>query len=123
MEKDPLTEKLTGAAIDVHRVLGPGLLESAYESCLSHELSLRDVSFRRQVPIGVRYKDVDLDCGYRADLIVGNSVIVEIKAVERLTNLHEAQILTYLRLADLPTGLLINFNTTVLKNGIRRFVV
>ena len=123
MERDPLTEKIIGAAIDVHCALGPGLLESAYESCLSHELSLRNVSFRRQVPISVRYKGVDLDCGYRTDLIVGDSVVVEIKAVERLTSLHEAQILTYLRLADLPTGLLMNFNTTVLKNGIKRFVI
>jgi GxxExxY protein len=123
MDRDPITERIIGAAIEVHRALGPGLLESAYETCLSHELSGRAVSFRRQVPIPVRYKGIDLDCGYRADLVVEDEVVVEIKTVERLTALHEAQLLTYLKLAGLRTGLLINFNTAVLKDGVKRLVI
>jgi GxxExxY protein len=123
MDRDPITERIIGAAIAVHRALGPGLLESAYEACLCHELADAGISLRRQVPIPVRYKDVDLDCGYRADLVVEDAVIVEIKAVDRLAPLHQAQLLTYLKLANLTTGLLINFNTTVLKDGLKRFVL
>jgi GxxExxY protein len=123
MDRDPITERIIGAAIAVHRALGPGLLESAYEACLCHELADAGISFRCQVPIPVRYKDVDLDCGYRADLVVEDAVIVEIKAVDRLAPLHQAQLLTYLKLANLTTGLLINFNTTVLKDGLKRFVL
>jgi len=123
MSSDPVTERIIGAAIDVHKALGPGLLESAYETCLCHELAIRNISFQKQVPIAVVYKDMRLDCGFRADIIVDSSVVVEIKAVERLMGIHDAQLLTYLRLAQISTGLLINFNTSLLKDGIRRLVV
>ncbi|KJS38447.1 MAG: GxxExxY protein [Rhodospirillaceae bacterium BRH_c57] len=109
-------------AINVHRALGPGLLESAYEHCLGHELHLNGIEFARQVPLPIRYKDTDLECGYRLDLVVENVLLLELKAVDGLTPLHDAQIITYLRLSGLKTGLLMNFNTTMLKNGIRRFV-
>ena len=115
-----LTEKIIGAAIEVHRVLGPGLLESAYEACLAHELALRRVTFKRQQELPVTYKDVRLDCGYRLDLIVEGRVIVEIKAVERILAIHEAQLLTYLRLSRLKWGLLLNFHASALRHGIRR---
>lgn len=123
MDRDPLTERIIGAAIEVHRTLGPGLLESAYEACLCRELAAAGISFRRQVPIPVRYKEVDLDCGFRADLVVEEEVMVEIKAIDRVAPLHQAQLLTYLKLAKLTKGLLINFNTTVLKDGVKRFVL
>jgi GxxExxY protein len=117
---DLLTEKIIGFAIEVHRHLGPGLLESAYEECLCHELSLNGLVFQRQVPLPVTYKSVHLDCGYRLDIVVENHVIVELKAVERLMPIHEAQLITYLKLSGIPTGLLLNFNTPVLREGIRR---
>jgi GxxExxY protein len=117
---DPLTEKIIGFAIEVHRHLGPGLLESAYEECLCHELSQDGLVFRRQVPLPVVYKSVRLDCGYRLDVVVENSVVVELKAVERLVPIHEAQLITYLKLSGIPTGLLLNFNIPVLREGIRR---
>lgn len=119
-QNDPLTERIIGFAIEVHRHLGPGLLESAYEECLCHELSQDGVVFQRQVPLPVVYKSVRLDCGYRLDIVVENSVIIELKAVERLLPIHEAQLITYLKLSGVPTGLLLNFNTPVLKEGIRR---
>jgi GxxExxY protein len=109
-----------GAAIEVHRALGPGLLESAYEECLCHELGLRAITFRRQVPLSVRYKTVSLECGYRVDLVVEDKLILELKTVEKILPVHEAQLLTYLRLSGTQTGLLINFNVPVLKNGVRR---
>jgi GxxExxY protein len=114
---------IIGSAIEVHRVLGPGLLESAYEECLSRELSLRNVPFERQRPLPVDYKGVRLDCGYRLDLLVAETVVVEIKAVEALLPIHEAQLLTYLRLGGWQVGLLINFNVPVLRDGIRRRVL
>ena len=117
-----LTEKIIGAAIEVHKVLGPGLLESAYEGCLAHELSLTNMAFQRQVPLPVKYKSLQLDCGYRLDFLVENTVVVELKAVEALQPIHEAQLLTYLKLGQWPIGLLINFNVPVLKNGIRRIM-
>jgi GxxExxY protein len=117
---DPLTEKIIGFAIEVHRHLGPGLLESAYEECLCHELSQDGLVFQRQVPLPVVYKSVHLDCGYRLDIVVENRVIIELKAVERLMPIHEAQLITYLKLSGIPTGLLLNFNTAVLREGIRR---
>lgn len=123
VENDPLTEQVIGAAIEVHRELGPGLLESAYEECLCHELSLRGIAFKRQVPIPVSFKGVRLDCGYRVDILVPDRLVIELKAVERLTGVHEAQVLTYLRLSGVPTGLLINFYSNVLKAGIRRLMV
>jgi GxxExxY protein len=107
----------------VHKVLGPGMLESAYEECLSYELCQLGLSIERQKPIPVVYKNIKLDCGYRIDLLVENQIIVELKSIEMLAPIHEAQILTYLRFAGIKVGLLINFNITVLKNGIRRFVL
>jgi len=117
-----ITEKIIGAAMEVHRVIGPGLLESSYEACLCRELEIQGLRFARQVLLPVRYKDIDLDCGYRMDLVVEESVIVEIKAVEGILPIHEAQLLTYLRLTGQRVGLLINFNVPVLKQGVRRLV-
>jgi len=119
---DKLTEAIIGGAIAVHRVLGPGLLESAYEKCLSLELAQAGIGFQRQEPLPIIYKGVRLDCGYRIDLVVERSIIVEIKAVERLMPVHEAQLLSYLKLADKRVGLLMNFHVPVLKNGLRRIV-
>lgn len=115
-----LTQKVIGACIDLHRHLGPGLLESAYEECLCYELAQLGIRFERQKPLPVKYKSVSLDCGYRLDLVIENRVIVELKAVENLLPIHEAQLLTYLKLSGLTLGLLINFNVPVLKNGIKR---
>ena len=115
-----ITEKVIGCGIEVHRALGPGLLESAYESCLCYELSQAGLTFERQVELPVSYKDVFLDCGYRMDVVVENLVVLEIKAVERLIPIHEAQLLSYLKLAGKPVGLLLNFHSAVLKNGIKR---
>jgi len=115
-----LSNQVIGAAIEVHRVLGPGLLESAYEECLCRELLLREVPFERQVALPVEYKGLRLDCGYRLDVVVGNLVVVELKSVEKLEPIHEAQLLTYLRLSHLWLGLLINFNVELLKQGIKR---
>jgi len=114
------SETVIGACIEVHRHLGPGLLESAYEQCLSHELSLRKLKFVRQLMLPVNYKGIHLDCGYRLDLIVENSLLLELKAVERLLPVHQAQLLTYLKLTGLKVGLLINFNVVTLKDGLRR---
>jgi GxxExxY protein len=121
--EEKLTEEIIGSAIEVHRVLGPGLLESAYEECLCHELNLRRISFRRQVDLPVEYKGVKLDCKYRMDLVVEDAVVVEVKAVERLLPVHEAQLLTYLRLSTRRVGLLLNFNVSVLRTGIVRKVL
>jgi GxxExxY protein len=119
-QRDSLTEKVIGAAIEVHRALGPGLLESAYEECLCYELSAAGLVFRKQVELPVLYKKVKLDCGYRMDIVVSESLVLEIKTVEKLLPIHQAQLLTYLRLSGLSTGLLMNFNVPVLKNGIKR---
>ena len=121
MEKDPVTERIIGCAIEVHRNLGPGLLESAYESCLAHELAMQRIPLQTQVPIPIEYKGVRLDCGYRIDLLIADKVIVELKCVERMTGVHEAQILTYMRLAKVEIGLLINFNVRRLVDGIKRY--
>ena len=118
-----LTEKIIACAMEVHRYLGPGLLESAYEECLCHELDLHGVSFERQRPLPLEYKGVKLDCGYRMDIVVNNRVVTELKCVERITSIHEAQLLTYLRLSKIKTGLIINFYTGVLKHGIKRLVL
>jgi GxxExxY protein len=123
IENDPLTEKIIGLAIEVHRQLGPGLLESAYEECVCYELKQSGFAFARQVALPVVYKAVRLDCGYRLDVVVENKVILELKTVERLMPVHEAQVLTYLKLSGIRVGLLINFNTAVLKDGIRRLVL
>jgi GxxExxY protein len=118
-----LTEAIIGSAMEVHRALGPGLLESTYEMCLCRELSIRGLGFERQVPIAVEYKGVKLDCGYRADVVVEDSVLVEIKAIDSLVSIHEAQLLSYLKLGGWKIGLLINFNVELLKHGIRRRVL
>jgi GxxExxY protein len=115
-----ITERIIGGAIEVHRHLGPGLLESAYEECLCHELALAGLRFERQVPLPVLYKTVHVDCGYRIDVLVEDRVIVELKCVERLLPIHEAQTLTYLKLKDFRLGLLINFNVPVLTQGVKR---
>lgn len=120
---EKLTEKVIGAAIEVHRHLGPGLLESAYESCLCYELIRRDLSFERQKHLAIDYKEIQIDCGYRLDIVIDDRVIVETKSVTAIGPIHEAQILTYLKLSRIRIGLLINFNELILKNGIRRFVL
>jgi GxxExxY protein len=114
---EELTQEIIGAAIDVHKALGPGLLESAYEECLCHELRLRHLSFQRQIPVPVKYKDVNLDCGYRIDILVENAVILELKCVEKLLPVHDAQLLTYLKLTGKTVGLILNFYTEVLTRG------
>ena len=122
-ENDSLTEKFIGFGIEVHRQLDPGLLESAYEECLCFELKQAEIAFRRRVPLPVSYKSVRLDCGYRLDLVIEGRLIVELKTVERLLPIHEAQLLTYMKLSGIRTGLLLNFNTAVLKDGIRRLML
>lgn len=122
-KENKITGNIIGAAIDVHRILGPGLLESAYEACLLYELRLRKLKVESQKAIPVFYKDVMLDCGYRADLVVEDQVIVEIKSVAGIIAIHDAQILSYLKLSDCKYGLLINFNVKLLRDGIRRFKV
>ena len=123
MDRDPLTEQVIGCAIEVHRALGPGLLEAVYEECLCHELHENGLGFQRQIPVPVTYKAVNLETGFRADLVIEKELLIEIKAVERLLPVHQAQVLTYLKLSGIPKGLLLNFNTRVIKDGIRRFVM
>ena len=123
MDINQITEQIIGAAIEVHRALGPGLLESAYEECLARELALRQIPFERQKPIPLTYKDAVIDIGFRLDMIVDSQVVVELKAVDALQPIHEAQVLTYLKLTGKQAALLINFNTQVLHNGIRRLVM
>ena len=120
---DEITKYIIGAAIEVHKVLGPGLLESAYEACLCEELLAKGLSFIRQHNLEINYKGTKIDCGYRLDLIVENKVIVELKSVDKLIPLHDAQLISYLRLSKKNVGLLINFNVLVLRNGIRRKVL
>ena len=122
MDYNKTTESIIGAAIEVHRELGPGLLESTYEACLAYELMERGLKVERQKTLPVKYRGVNLDCGYRIDLLVENLVIVELKVVERLEAIHEAQLLSYLKLSGAPIGLLLNFNVIVLRRGIRRLV-
>jgi GxxExxY protein len=122
MEFDELSQRVIGLAIEVHRELGPGLLESAYEECLAYEFSQAGISFKRQVPQPVRYKGRTLDCGYRLDFVVERRLVIELKAVEQILPIHEAQLITYLKLSGIHVGLLINFNVAVLKHGLRRFV-
>ena len=123
MELNDITGEIIGAAMEVHKILGPGLLESAYEECLSYELMQRGLKIEQQKPIPIVYKDIKLECGYRMDLLVENQVIVELKAQDAILPVHEAQVLTYLRFAQKKIGLLINFDVTVLKNGIKRFIL
>ena len=121
-QEDKFSKEIIGAAIEVHRNLGPGLLESAYEECLCRELFIRHLTFERQKPLPLSYKGVKLDCGYRLDIVVEGLVILELKAVDRIEPIHEAQLLTYLKLSNLKLGILINFNVPILKNEIKRIV-
>lgn len=123
MEFDELPKRAIGCALEVHRTLGPGLLESAYRHCRARELSLAQLPFRMELPLPIEYKGVLLDCGYRMDVVVNDVLLLELKSVEALLPIHEAQILSYMRLAKIPTGLLINFNVLKLKNGLKRFVL
>ncbi len=121
--RDPLTERIIAFAIEVHRALGPGLLESAYEECLDHELSVAGIPYERQVPLPVVYKQVRLDIAYRMDFVVEKRLVLELKTVDKLAAIHDAQLLTYLRLSGYPVGLLMNFNVPVLKDGLKRIVL
>jgi GxxExxY protein len=121
-EQDFLARQIVDSAFAVHRVLGPGLLESVYEQCLAHELAVRGIQVARQVAAPVVYRDTRMDTGFRMDLLVGGLVVVEVKAVEKIAPIHEAQLLTYLRLAGYRVGLLINFNVTLIKDGIKRMI-
>ena len=123
MDINKLTSEVIGAAIEVHKILGPGLLESAYEECLCHEFGLRAMPHERQKELPIEYKGVTLDCGYRLDVVVAKMLILELKACERLEPIHEAQLLTYLKLTGIKIGLLINFNVPVLKQGIKRLAL
>ena len=123
MEFDDLSHRVSGCAIEVHRELGPGLLESAYEQCLAHERARNGIPFKLQYPQPVEYKGIQLDCGYRIELLVDDPLILELKSVDKLTGIHEAQLLTYMKLSNIRTGLLINSNVTKLKEGIKRFVL
>jgi len=120
MEKDPFTRRVIGCAIEVHRELGPGLLESSYQRCLAHELHLNHIPFKLEHPMPVEYKGVHIDCGYRIDILVDDRLVLELKAVEELRPIHKAQLLTYMKLAKIRTGLLINFHVQRLTSGIQR---
>jgi GxxExxY protein len=120
---EDLTREIIGAAIEVHKIVGPGLLEGVYEECLCRELELRKLSFDRQLMVPINYKGVALDCGYRLDVVVENTVILELKSVERIHPIFEAQLLTYMRLLQKPVGLLVNFNVPILRSGIVRKVL
>lgn len=122
-KRDLLTEKVIGCAIEVHRVLGPGLLESSYQKCLAYELSHCELNFQVECAMPVKYKEVQLDCGYRLDVVIENRLILELKAVEAFKDIHAAQLLTYMKLAKIETGLLINFNVGRLVDGVRRFKI
>jgi GxxExxY protein len=122
MDTNAITDRIIGAAIDVYRALGPGLLESAYEACLAYEIRQRGLECRRQVRIPIKYKGVKLDCGYRLDMVVNSAVIVEVKAIEKFDAIHTAQVITYLKLMQCQVGLLLNFNVGRLTQGIRRII-
>ncbi|MEA2068852.1 MAG: GxxExxY protein [Verrucomicrobiota bacterium] len=123
MQFDELSNKVIGCALNVHRELGPGLLESTYEQCLCYELSKAGIQFERQKELPVQYQDVMIDCGYRIDTLVENRLIIELKSVEQLQRIHEAQLLTYMKLSAIQIGLLINFNSVLLRDGIKRLVL
>jgi GxxExxY protein len=122
MEDNKITEKIIGAAIEVHRALGPGLLESAYQECLFFELKSIGLNVKKEVSLPIIYKEIKLDHGYRIDLLVEEKIVLELKTVEKFTDVHSAQILTYMKLGNYPLGLLVNFHTKLLKNGIKRFI-
>ncbi len=121
--EEKLTKEIIGAAMEVHRGLGPGLLESAYEECLCHEFTLRGISFKRQKPLPIEYKSIKLDCGYRIDIVVEDKVILELKCADSITPLHEAQLLTYLRLSGVKIGLILNFHVSFMRDGVKRMVL
>ena len=123
MKFDDLSNKVIGCALSVHRELGPGLLESTYEQCLCYELSKAGIQFERQKEFPVRYQGVEIDCGYRIDLLIEGTLIIELKSVDKLERIHEAQLLTYMKLSNVEIGLLINFNSVLLRDGIRRMVL
>jgi len=122
MDINKLSSRIIGAAIEVHKALGPGLLESAYEECICYELDLGGLSLERQKPLAIQYKEIDLDCGYRLDVVVENAIILELKSCDKIEPIHEAQLLTYLRLSGLKLGLLLNFNVPLMRDGIVRIV-
>ena len=122
IRKGSLTDQVLGLAIEVHKTLGPGLLESAYEECLCYEFQQSGMAFKRQLSLPVKYKEINLECGYRIDILVEDALILEIKAVRTMQHIYEAQILTYMKLTGIQTGLLINFNVPVLRDGIKRIV-
>lgn len=119
---DELTDKVIGSTIRVHRELGPGLLESAYQECLFYVLKKEELSVEKEKPIPIKFEDVELDCGYRLDLLVENRLVLELKSVESLNKVHFAQVLSYLKLGNFPLGLLLNFNVSLMKNGIKRVI-
>lgn len=123
MEYSKLADEVIGRAIEVHRSLGPGLMESTYEECLAYELKIHGISFKRQVALPVFYKEIRLDCGYRIDMLVENQIILEIKSVETVKDIHKAQVLTYMKLAQIKHGFLINFNVKYLKKGLKSFIL
>jgi len=123
MDFDDLSNRVIGAALEVHKCLGAGLLESAYEAALAYELTEHDIGFQQQVILPVQYKGVEIDCAYRIDLLIEKALIIELKAVEKILPIHQAQLMTYMKLANIKTGLLINFNTKLLKDGIKRVVL
>lgn len=118
-----LSNKVIGCAIEVHKTLGPGLLESTYQQCLAHELKINQIEFKPEYPLSVKYKDISLNCGYRLDLLVENQIILELKSVDQLKGIHEAQLSTYMKLANIKQGFLINFNVKQLKQGLKSFVL
>ena len=122
MDTNTLSKRIIGIAIEVHKVLGPGLLESSYEECLCHELHLHNLSFERQKPLPVKYKGIKLDCGYKLDVVVEESIVLELKSCEKIKPIHKAQLLTYLKLTGHNLGFLLNFNSVVMRNGIVRMV-
>jgi len=122
LKNNPLVSEVIGCAIEVHKVLGPGLLESAYEACLCRELELQNIAFRRQAPLTFEYKGMTIDCAYRMDIVVADSLLLELKSVDQIHPIHEAQIISYLKLAKLKQGLLINFNVRLLKDGLSSFL-
>ena len=123
LECKAVTDEIIGAAIGVHRILGPGLLESCYAACLAYEFSKRSIPFQKEVNLPVPYKEVRLDCGYRLDFVVAGQVLIELKAIEQVTHVHESQLLTYLKLSGYKVGLLLNFNVSFLRDGITRRVI
>ncbi len=122
-EFSQLSNKVIGCAIEVHKALGPGLLESTYQQCLAHELTINQIEFKTEYPVPVQYKGITLNCGYRIDLLVENEIILELKSVDQLKGVHEAQLLTYMKLADIKSGFLINFNVKLLKQGLKSFIL